>query len=107
MSQLLELVMIVKNSGEVLRKCLQSVKPYIDRWTILDTGSSDNTPEIIKEELNMFVLVKVAKKLTMMRLISVIISDASISGINVIMITLILYTFLSAIIIYIALYLYI
>jgi hypothetical protein len=51
MSQLLELVMIVKNSGEVLRKCLQSVKPYIDRWTILDTGSSDNTPEIIKEEM--------------------------------------------------------
>lgn len=48
---LLELVMIVKNSGEVLRKCLTSVKPYIDYWTILDTGSSDNTKQIIKEEL--------------------------------------------------------
>jgi tetratricopeptide (TPR) repeat protein len=48
---LLELVMIVKNSGEVLRKCLQSVKPFIDRWTIVDTGSVDNTMDIIKEEL--------------------------------------------------------
>ena len=52
MTNLLELVMIVKNSGEVLRKCLQSVKPYISRWTILDTGSVDHTPDIIKEEMD-------------------------------------------------------
>jgi len=52
MNNLLELVMIVKNSGEVLRKCLQSVKPYISRWTILDTGSIDHTPDIIKEEMS-------------------------------------------------------
>ena len=51
MDNLLELVMIVKNSGEVLRKCLQSVKPYISKWTILDTGSIDNTPNIIKDEM--------------------------------------------------------
>ena len=49
---LLELVMIVKNSGDVLRDCLRSIKPHIDHWTILDTGSSDHTPEIIKEELD-------------------------------------------------------
>lgn len=49
---LLELVMIVKNSGEVLRKCLKSIKPYIDYWTILDTGSLDNTMDIIREEMN-------------------------------------------------------
>lgn len=48
----LELVMIVKNSGDVLRKCLQSVKPFIDEWTILDTGSTDHTMDIIKEELS-------------------------------------------------------
>jgi tetratricopeptide (TPR) repeat protein len=48
---LLELVMIVKNSGDVLKKCISSIKPYIDNWTILDTGSSDNTKDIIKEEL--------------------------------------------------------
>ena len=49
---LLELVMIVKNSGDVLRDCLRSVKPYIDYWTILDTGSVDHTPQIITEELS-------------------------------------------------------
>lgn len=49
---LLELVMIVKNSGEILRKCLQGVKPYIDYWTILDTGSVDNTIDIIREEMS-------------------------------------------------------
>ena len=49
--KLLELVMIVKNSGNVLRKCLQSFIGVIDHWTILDTGSTDNTPQIILEEL--------------------------------------------------------
>lgn len=49
--KILELVMIVKNSGEILRKCLINNRQYIDHWTILDTGSVDNTCEIIKEEL--------------------------------------------------------
>jgi glycosyltransferase involved in cell wall biosynthesis len=49
---LLELVMIVKNSGEVLRDCLRAAKPHIDHWTILDTGSIDQTPQIVTEELN-------------------------------------------------------
>jgi tetratricopeptide (TPR) repeat protein len=49
--KLLELVMIVRNSGEVLRRCLKENKKYIDKWTIVDTGSIDNTKEIIKEEL--------------------------------------------------------
>ena len=48
---LLELVMIVKNSGETLRSCLKINKKYIDYWTILDTGSNDNTIDIIEEEL--------------------------------------------------------
>lgn len=48
---LLELVMIVKNSGEILRTCLQKNKAYIDHWTIVDTGSTDDTPNIIREEL--------------------------------------------------------
>jgi tetratricopeptide (TPR) repeat protein len=43
--------MIVKNSGEVLRKTLRSAKPYISHYTILDTGSTDNTPQIIEEEM--------------------------------------------------------
>ena len=50
-TKLLELVMIVKNSGNILQRCLQKNKRYIDYWTILDTGSTDNTPDIIREEL--------------------------------------------------------
>jgi glycosyltransferase involved in cell wall biosynthesis len=46
----IELVMIVKNSGEILRKTLRSAKPHIQRYTILDTGSTDNTMDIIREE---------------------------------------------------------
>ena len=49
---IIELVMIVKNSGESIRMTLRTVKPYISHWTICDTGSSDNTPSIIQEELN-------------------------------------------------------
>jgi glycosyltransferase involved in cell wall biosynthesis len=50
-NKLLELVMIVKNSGDILRVCLQNNKKYIDYWTIVDTGSTDNTCDIINEEL--------------------------------------------------------
>lgn len=48
---ILELVMIVKNSGNILRSCLEENKKFVDYWTILDTGSTDNTKEIIKEVL--------------------------------------------------------
>lgn len=50
-TNILELVMIVRNSGEVLRTCLRTNKAFIDHWTVLDTGSTDNTPDIIREEL--------------------------------------------------------
>ena len=48
---LIELVMIVKNSGDILRTCLRANKKYIDHWTILDTGSTDHTCDIIRSEL--------------------------------------------------------
>ena len=41
--------MIVKDEAEVIERCLSSVKPIIDYWIIVDTGSSDGTQEIIKE----------------------------------------------------------
>ena len=45
------LVMIVRNEAAVIRRCLESVKPYIDCWVICDTGSTDATKEIIRENL--------------------------------------------------------
>ncbi|MEE1792616.1 glycosyltransferase [Streptomyces sp. BE308] len=43
--------MIVRNESAVIRRCLESVLPLIDRWVISDTGSTDGTQEIIKEVL--------------------------------------------------------
>lgn len=43
--------MIVKNERNVIKRCLKSVKPIIDHWVIVDTGSDDGTQEIIKEYL--------------------------------------------------------
>src|SRR5581483_225880 len=41
--------MIVKNESHVIERCLKSVKPLIDYWVIVDTGSSDGTQKIIKK----------------------------------------------------------
>ncbi|NGX45432.1 MAG: SPBc2 prophage-derived glycosyltransferase SunS [Chlamydiae bacterium] len=41
--------MIVKNESAVVKRSLGSVKPIIDYWVIVDTGSTDGTQEIIKE----------------------------------------------------------
>ncbi len=41
--------MIVKDESHIIRETLESVTKYIDYYVISDTGSSDNTVEIIKE----------------------------------------------------------
>lgn len=41
--------MIVKNETKVIKRSLASVKPLIDYWVIVDTGSTDFTQTMIKE----------------------------------------------------------
>ena len=50
MSQL-SLVMIVKNESKIIERCLDSIKPIIDSIIISDTGSTDNTIELIENYL--------------------------------------------------------
>lgn len=48
---LIHLTLIVKNAGHQFKKVLIENLPFIDRWTILDTGSTDETISIVKEVL--------------------------------------------------------
>jgi len=48
---LINLCIMVKNGGEQFEQMLRDNMDLIDRWTILDTGSTDNTIEIIKKVL--------------------------------------------------------
>jgi FkbM family methyltransferase len=43
--------MIVKDEAPVIRRCLASVRPLVDHWLIVDTGSSDGTQAIIRKAM--------------------------------------------------------
>jgi tetratricopeptide (TPR) repeat protein len=45
------LCMIVRNEAAVIERCLASVRSLIDHWVICDTGSTDGTPERVREGL--------------------------------------------------------
>lgn len=45
----LSLCAIAKNEAESLPQCLNSVKDVVDEMVVLDTGSTDRTPEIARE----------------------------------------------------------
>lgn len=49
MPQNIALAMIVKNEEAVIKRCLDSVLPYVDRVVVNDNGSTDRTPEILTE----------------------------------------------------------
>ncbi len=45
------LAMICKNESKLIRDTLKHIKPYITHWSIMDTGSTDGTQDIIREEM--------------------------------------------------------
>ena len=45
------LAMLVRNEAPVIARCLASVRPLIDQWVVVDTGSTDGTPDIVRNAL--------------------------------------------------------
>jgi glycosyltransferase involved in cell wall biosynthesis len=43
--------MMVRSEGEIIDRCLESVRGLIDHWVICDTGSSDDTRERVRAAL--------------------------------------------------------
>lgn len=48
MSRSVCLSMIVKNEAHVIERCLRSVRPFIDHWVVVDTGSTDDTKKRVE-----------------------------------------------------------
>lgn len=45
----LSLCMIVRDNETTIRPCLESIRPWVDEMIVIDTGSTDRTPEICRE----------------------------------------------------------
>ena len=45
------LTMIVRNEGQIIERCLESAKRFIDGYFVIDTGSTDDTEEVIRRVL--------------------------------------------------------
>lgn len=43
--------MIVKNEAPVIERCILSVRPFIQHWVIVDTGSTDGTQDVVRTAL--------------------------------------------------------
>jgi len=48
---MIALVMIVRNEAASIERGLASVKPFIGSWSIVDTGSTDDTKKLIRKAL--------------------------------------------------------
>ena len=45
----LSLCMIVRDNEGTIRPCLESIRPWVDEMIVVDTGSTDRTPQICQE----------------------------------------------------------
>ena len=43
--------MIVRDEAHVVRETLDSVAPHIDHWVVVDTGSTDETIETVRDHM--------------------------------------------------------
>jgi glycosyltransferase involved in cell wall biosynthesis/tetratricopeptide (TPR) repeat protein len=48
---LVNICIMVKNGGETFERVLRENMPFADRWTILDTGSTDGTQDVVRRVL--------------------------------------------------------
>lgn len=49
MSGGLAATLIVRDEARCITRCLESVRPWVDRMVVLDTGSTDATPELARQ----------------------------------------------------------
>ena len=47
----ISLAMLVRDEAEGIEATLERIIPVIDSWTVIDTGSTDDTPELVKRSL--------------------------------------------------------
>ena len=45
------LTMIVRDEAHIVHEALDSAAPHVDRWVIVDTGSTDDTPGTIQRRM--------------------------------------------------------
>lgn len=45
----LSLCMIVRDNARIIKACLESIRPWVDEMIVVDTGSTDETPQIAQE----------------------------------------------------------
>lgn len=43
--------MIVKDESHIIAKCLERLRPFVDSWCIVDTGSTDGTQDAVREAM--------------------------------------------------------